>query len=78
MRCISHPSVDNILEKDCAVKYVYTAVFLVIVTLMTLFAFQNSEVVKLSLLFTKVTLPVSLLIVLVYFLGMLTGGIFLT
>ncbi|EEP97803.1 LapA family protein [Yersinia ruckeri] len=45
---------------------------------MTLFAFQNSEVVKLSLLFTKVTLPVSLLIVLVYFLGMLTGGIFLT
>ncbi|ANI30816.1 hypothetical protein PL78_13415 [Yersinia entomophaga] len=59
-------------------KYVYTVLFLLIVTLTTLFAFQNSGAVQVSLLFNEITLPLSVLIVLIYFLGMLTGGVLLT
>ncbi|EEQ13518.1 hypothetical protein yfred0001_19190 [Yersinia frederiksenii ATCC 33641] len=46
--------------------------------LTTLFAFQNSGAVNLSLLFTQITLPISVLIVLIYFLGMFTGGLLVT
>nr|WP_154114510.1 MULTISPECIES: LapA family protein [Yersinia pseudotuberculosis complex] len=49
-----------------------------IVTLTTLFAFQNSGTVNLSLLFTQITLPMSVLIVMIYFLGMFTGGLLIT
>ncbi|CNE74010.1 LapA family protein [Yersinia nurmii] len=59
-------------------KYVYTVLFLLIVTLTTLFVFQNSGAVQVSLLFNQIILPMSVLIVLIYFLGMLTGGILLT
>ncbi|WP_016593801.1 lipopolysaccharide assembly protein LapA domain-containing protein [Yersinia pestis] len=52
--------------------------FLLIVTLTTLFAFQNSGTVNLSLLFTQITLPMSVLIVMIYFLGMFTGGLLIT
>nr|WP_208760561.1 LapA family protein [Yersinia mollaretii] len=51
---------------------------MLIVTLTTLFAFQNSGAVNLSLLFTQITLPISVLIVLIYFLGMFTGGLLIT
>ncbi|PCN66758.1 hypothetical protein A8P48_05675 [Yersinia pestis] len=56
-------------------KYIYGVCFLLIVTLTTLFAFQNSGTVNLSLLFTQITLPMSVLIVMIYFLGMFTGGV---
>lgn len=59
-------------------KYVYVVCFLLIVVLTTLFAFQNSGAVNLSLLFTQITLPISVLIVLIYFLGMFTGGLLVT
>lgn len=59
-------------------KYVYGVCFLLIVTLTTLFAFQNSGAVNLSLFFTQITLPISVLIVLIYFLGMFTGGLLIT
>lgn len=65
-------------EKDDQVKYVYVVFFLLIVTLTTLFAFQNSGAVNLSLLFTQITLPISVLIVMIYFLGMFTGGLLIT
>ncbi|WP_016584002.1 lipopolysaccharide assembly protein LapA domain-containing protein [Yersinia pestis] len=56
----------------------YGVCFLLIVTLTTLFAFQNSGTVNLSLLFTQITLPMSVLIVMIYFLGMFTGGLLIT
>ncbi|AHM75903.1 lipopolysaccharide assembly protein LapA domain-containing protein [Yersinia hibernica] len=59
-------------------KYVYGVCFCIIVVLTTLFAFQNSGTVNLSLLFTQITLPISVLIVLIYFLGMFTGGLLIT
>lgn len=65
-------------KKDDWVKYIYGVCFLLIVTLTTLFAFQNSGTVNLSLLFTQITLPMSVLIVMIYFLGMFTGGLLIT
>ncbi|CNC21788.1 hypothetical protein B7R74_04595 [Yersinia pseudotuberculosis] len=59
-------------------KYIYGVCFLLIITLITLFAFQNSGTVNLSLLFTQITLPMSVLIVMIYFLGMFTGGLLIT
>ncbi|CNH22352.1 Uncharacterised protein [Yersinia aldovae] len=59
-------------------KYVYGVCFLIIVALTTLFTFQNSGMVSLSLLATQITLPISVLIVLIYFLGMFTGGLLIT
>ncbi|WP_145553669.1 lipopolysaccharide assembly protein LapA domain-containing protein [Yersinia bercovieri] len=59
-------------------KYLYGGCFLLIVTLTTLFAFQNSGSVNLSLLYAQITLPISVLIVLIYFLGMFTGGLLIT
>ncbi|MFA3777328.1 lipopolysaccharide assembly protein LapA domain-containing protein [Yersinia sp. 2544 StPb PI] len=59
-------------------KYVYLVCFLLIVALMTLFVFQNSGLVNLSLLSMQITLPISVLIVLIYFLGMFTGGLLIT
>jgi uncharacterized integral membrane protein len=52
--------------------------FSIIVALTTLFAFENRGLVSLSLLFTQITLPISVLIVLIYFLGMFTGGLLIT
>jgi uncharacterized integral membrane protein len=60
------------------VKYVYGMCFSIIVALTTLFAFENRGLVSLSLLFTQITLPISVLIVLIYFLGMFTGGLLIT
>ncbi len=59
-------------------KYVYGMCFSIIVALTTLFAFENRGLVSLSLIFTQITLPISVLIVLVYFLGMFTGGLLIT
>jgi uncharacterized integral membrane protein len=60
------------------VKYVYGMCFSIIVALTTLFAFENRGLVSLSLIFTQITLPISVLIVLIYFLGMFTGGLLIT
>ncbi|MEY4475744.1 MAG: hypothetical protein RL248_1511 [Pseudomonadota bacterium] len=59
-------------------KYVYGMCFSIIVALTTLFAFENRGLVSLSLIFTQITLPISVLIVLIYFLGMFTGGLLIT
>jgi lipopolysaccharide assembly protein A len=46
-----------------------------IILIIIIFAVQNSEVYSLKLFNWKVELPVSLLVFLVYILGMTTGGI---
>jgi len=55
-------------------RYVYIALIVALTALVLLFKLQNLEQVTVSLLSTSFTLPVSLLLVLVYVLGMLTGG----
>ena len=46
-----------------------------IILIIVIFSIQNSEVYSLKLFNWKVELPVSLLVFLVYILGMTTGGI---
>jgi uncharacterized integral membrane protein len=53
---------------------VYIALIVALTALVLLFKLQNLEQVTVSLLSASFTLPVSVLLVLVYALGMLTGG----
>jgi putative membrane protein len=59
---------------EVLLRYVYIALIVALTALVLLFKLQNLEQVTVSLLSTSFTLPVSLLLVLVYVLGMLTGG----
>jgi uncharacterized integral membrane protein len=56
------------------VRYVYVGLIVALTALVLLFKLQNLEQVTVSLLSASFTLPVSVLLVLVYALGMLTGG----
>jgi uncharacterized integral membrane protein len=56
---------------------VYIALIAALTALVLLFKIQNLQMVTVSLLSASFTLPVSLLLILVYVLGMLTGGFLL-
>jgi uncharacterized integral membrane protein len=58
----------------CVVRYVYIGLIVVFTALVLLFKVQNLETVTVSLFSASVSLPVSVLIVGVYLLGMFTGG----
>jgi len=60
--------------KNTAVRYVYIALIVLFAGILVLFKFQNLEAVTVSLLSASITLPVSVLVLLIYVLGMLTGG----
>jgi uncharacterized integral membrane protein len=51
----------------------YFLVLIVIVAALVIFAYQNGESVTLQYFHRSITLPISLLIVVVYVLGMLSG-----
>jgi len=55
-------------------RWVNTAVIVILGAAMLLFAVQNFQSVTVSFLTTKISTPLALLIALVYVLGMLTGG----
>jgi len=55
-------------------RYVYIALIVLLTAFVLLFNFQNLTSVTISLLGMSVTLPVSVLVILVYVLGMVTGG----
>lgn len=55
-------------------RYIYIALIVIISAIVLLFKFQNLESVTVSFLSMSVTLPTSLLVFIVYILGMLTGG----
>lgn len=58
-------------------RYVYMALIALFAAIVILFKVQNLESVTVSLLTVSVTLPVSVLVLLIYILGMLTGGFLL-
>jgi putative membrane protein len=58
-------------------RYVYVALIVLFTAVVLLFKFQNLETVTVTLLSASVTLPISVLIILVYVLGALTGGFLL-
>jgi len=58
-------------------RYVYMALIAILAAVVILFKVQNLESVTVSLFSASVTLPVSVLVLLIYILGMLTGGFLL-
>lgn len=55
-------------------RYVYMALLAILVAIVSLFKFQNLETVTITLFSASVTLPASVLVLLVYVLGMISGG----
>lgn len=55
-------------------RYVYIALIVVLTALVLVFTLQNIGSVTIAFLTARVTLPVSILVILVYILGMVTGG----
>jgi putative membrane protein len=56
------------------VQYIYILLIVILTAVFLLFAFQNLESVTVSFYSVSFTLPLSLLVLLVYVIGMLTGG----
>ena len=59
-------------------RFVYMALIVLLTGIVILFKVQNLEAVTITLFSASVTLPVSVLVLLIYVLGMLTGGFLLT
>jgi lipopolysaccharide assembly protein A len=55
-------------------RFVYIALIVAFTALVLLFKFQNLETATVSLFSASITLPVSILVFLIYVLGMFTGG----
>lgn len=55
-------------------KYVYITLIVLFTAVVLLFKFQNLDSVTLTLFRMSLTLPASVLVFLIYVLGMLTGG----
>ncbi|MFO1163540.1 MAG: hypothetical protein U1E60_32220 [Reyranellaceae bacterium] len=55
-------------------RYVHIAVIVLLTILVLAFKLQNLQLVTVEFFAFSVTMPVTLLIVLVYLLGMFTGG----
>jgi uncharacterized integral membrane protein len=55
-------------------RYVHIAIIVLAVAIIAIFKFQNLETVTVMFLTASLTLPASVLILLVYLLGMLTGS----
>lgn len=55
-------------------RYAYIALAVVLTAAVLLFKFQNLNAVTVTLLTMNLTLPVSVFTLLVYILGMMTGG----
>ena len=55
-------------------RYVYIGLFVLVTAAVLLFKVQNLESVTISFLSMGITLPLSVAIVAVYFLGMVSGG----
>lgn len=58
-------------------RYVYMALIAAFAAIVILFKVQNLESVTVSLFAASVTMPVSVLVLLIYLLGMFTGGFLL-
>jgi uncharacterized integral membrane protein len=64
------------LKNASPMRYLHVALIVVLTAVILLFKFQNLERVTVSFLSAGITLLVSVLVLLVYMLGMFTGGSF--
>ena len=61
-------------EQEASVRFLYLGLIVLFIAVVALFKFQNLEAATVSLFSFSVTLPVSILVIVIYVLGMLTGG----
>lgn len=59
-------------------RYVYIALIVLLTAVVLAFMVQNLESVTVSFFAVRITLPLALLVILVYFVGMVTGGALLS
>jgi len=59
-------------------RYLYIVLIVLFVAVVVLFKFQNLDSVTISLFSMSFTLPASVLVFLIYLLGMFTGGFMLS
>jgi putative membrane protein len=55
-------------------RYLYIGLIVLFTAVVLLFKFQNLETATVSLFSASITLPLSILVIAIYVLGMLTGG----
>ena len=55
-------------------RYFHIALILLVTAIVLLFKFQNLDSVTVSFLSMSVTLPTAVMVIVVYVLGMVTGG----
>lgn len=60
------------------IRSLYIALIIVFTLLIILFNFQNLYSVTVSFFTASITLPISVLIIIIYILGMFTGGFLLS
>jgi len=68
------PQPQAVDHEEAALRYVYIGLIVSFTALVVLFKFHNLETVTVSLFSASMTLFVSTLVMLLYVLGMLTGG----
>jgi len=66
-----------ILFKVQKMRYVYMALIVILAGVVILFTVRNFDSVTVTLFSTSFTMPVSILVLVVYVLGMFTGGFML-
>lgn len=54
--------------------YVYICLILLLAAIVAVFTVQNLDLVTVTFLTASITMPRSLLVIIIYFLGMLTGS----
>lgn len=59
-------------------RYLYIALIVLLTAVVLAFMAQNLESVTVAFFAIRITLPLALLVILVYFLGMVTGGALLS
>ena len=59
-------------------RFVYIALIVILAGIVVLFKVQNMESATVSLFSMSITLPISVLVLLIYVLGMFTGGLVLS
>jgi uncharacterized integral membrane protein len=63
-----------VIAEALVMRYVYMLLIALIAGIMLLFKVQNLDTVTVTLLSMNFSMPVSILVVLIYVLGMFTGG----
>jgi len=68
------PQPQAVDHEEATLRYIYIGLIVAFTALVLLFKIQNLETVTVSLFSASMTLSVSTLVMLIYVLGMLTGG----